>query len=152
MDSHNSAHIASKVSSASSDSKVFLRVEPVCVDHEVAVILVHGCCLAAISVVEELWECLLLAFMDDVHIKPRAVAWQNDAVHLRNQVFECSGRSGLGGYADVALGGGLTSTLASSIAVLERIALEITFSVGHFLILRSGIVGGWAFGRIQRVV
>lgn len=53
MNSHDRANITSKISSARSDGKIFYRIQSVCVDHEISIVLVHGWCLAAITVIEE---------------------------------------------------------------------------------------------------
>src|SRR5258708_4879970 len=87
MDSHNSANISSQIPSASSDGQVLYGVQPVGVDHEVAVVLVDGWSLASVSVVEELWQGLSFDIIDVVHVEPAAVTWENYRVCLRDKVF-----------------------------------------------------------------
>ena len=55
MDSHNGANISCKISSASSDSEVLGGVKAICVDHEVAVVLIDCRCFASVATIEELW-------------------------------------------------------------------------------------------------
>lgn len=57
---HNGAHIASQIPSASGDCEVLCRVQSVSVDHEITVVLVDRRCLATVAVVEEFGKRLLL--------------------------------------------------------------------------------------------
>lgn len=84
---HDGAHVSREVAPAGSNCKILARVEAVGVDHEVAVVLVHVGGLAAVSVVEELRERLLLYLVDGSHIEPCTVAWKDDGVCLRYEVL-----------------------------------------------------------------
>ena len=75
VDSHDGTNIASKISSARSDCKIFHRVQSVGIDHEVSIIFVHGLRLAAITVVEKFRQGLLLQVVYLMHVKPSTVAW-----------------------------------------------------------------------------
>jgi hypothetical protein len=55
VDAHNSTNIASQISPTSGDSQVLDWIEAVSVDHEIAVVFVHGWSFASISAVEEFW-------------------------------------------------------------------------------------------------
>jgi hypothetical protein len=70
---HDSTYIASQVPSACGYCEVLCRVQSVCVDHEITVVLVDSGCLAAVAVVEELRKCLLLDVVNSRHVEPRAV-------------------------------------------------------------------------------
>lgn len=74
VDAHNGAYISSQVTSTSSDRKVFLRIEPVSIDHKVPVVFVHGRRLAPIATVEEFGKSLFLNVRNLMHIKPGTVA------------------------------------------------------------------------------
>ncbi len=73
MYTHDSTDISSKISPAGRYCQVFYWVKAICVDHEVPVIFVNGWRLAAIPVVEELWQCFPFNVVDLAHIKPCAV-------------------------------------------------------------------------------
>ena len=90
MNSHDGTDIASQVASASCDCKIFLGIEPISVDHEVPVVFVHSRSFASIAAVKEFREGLFFNMGNLVHIKPRAVARQNDRLFpLRYQVCAC---------------------------------------------------------------
>ena len=55
MYSHNGADISCKISSTSSDGEVFRGIEAICVDHEVAVVLIDCWRFASVATIEELW-------------------------------------------------------------------------------------------------
>ncbi len=81
---HNRTDIAGQVTAAGSDCKIFHRVQPVGVDHKVAIILVYRRGLAPVPVVEELWQRLPLNAVDGVHVEPSAVAGKHNRVCLGN--------------------------------------------------------------------
>jgi hypothetical protein len=87
MHAHDGTNIASQVATAGRDGEILDRVQAVGVDHEVAVVLVHRRRLAPIPVVEELGQCFPLDVVDRVHVKPGAVAGENDRMGLRDQMF-----------------------------------------------------------------
>jgi hypothetical protein len=62
MNPHDRADIAGQIASACSDCQVLCGIETICVDHEVAVILIYCWCLAAVAVVEEFGECFLFDY------------------------------------------------------------------------------------------
>ncbi len=89
MDTHDSAHVPSKVTAASCDSKVLDWVQSVGVDHEISIILIDSGRLAAVPSVEELCQSLLLNRMDSVHIEPRRITWEDNGVCLGDKVRAC---------------------------------------------------------------
>lgn len=82
VDTHDGTDISGEVTPASRDSQIFNRVQSVGVDHKVAVVLVDGRGLAAVPTVEELRHGLALDVVDRVHVKPCAIAGQNDSMCL----------------------------------------------------------------------
>lgn len=82
MDPHDCAHITSQVPSASRHREVLGRVQSVGVDHEIAVILIDSMRLASVAMVKEFWQSLDLGRVDIVHVKPGAIAGQDDGVSL----------------------------------------------------------------------
>jgi len=122
MYAHDGAYIASQVSSASRDSQVLGRVESICVDHEIAVILVHVGCLAPIPTVEELGQGFPLDVVNVVHVEPGAVTGQDDGVCLRDEVLSCRGLYALLG---LSLGGGAIGGGNSIAAVLLSLAVLV---------------------------
>lgn len=54
MDSHNGANVSCKVTPAGSDGEVFRGIETICIDHEIAVVLVNCRGFASIAAIEEL--------------------------------------------------------------------------------------------------
>jgi hypothetical protein len=95
VDTHDGADITSQVSSAGCDCQIFDGVKTICVDHEVAVVLVDSWRFASIPVVEEFGHGLAFYFMDGVHIKPGAVARKDDRVSLRHKMLASSGLDNL---------------------------------------------------------
>jgi len=89
MDAHNSAYISRQISPACRNCKIFDRIQTVCVDHEVSIVLIYCWCLASIPVVEEFREGLALNIIDLVHIKPSAVTWQDDGMCLGDKMLSC---------------------------------------------------------------
>lgn len=87
MDTHDGAYVASQVSPASRHSKVLDGVEPVGVDHKIAVVLVNGWSFASVAIVEEFGHGLALDFMNSVHVEPGAVAGKNDGVRLGDEML-----------------------------------------------------------------
>ena len=75
MDSHNGADISCEVTPAGSDGEVFGGVETICVDHEVAVVLVDCRCFASIAAIEEFRQGLSFFFVNQAHVKPSAITW-----------------------------------------------------------------------------
>lgn len=55
MYSHNGADISCKISSTGSDGEVFRWIEAICVDHEIAVILIDCWRFASVATIEEFW-------------------------------------------------------------------------------------------------
>ena len=54
MHTHNSTHIPSQVPSTRRNSQILCGVEPISINHEIAVILVYDPCFTPIPVVEKL--------------------------------------------------------------------------------------------------
>ena len=54
MHTHDSTHIPSQVPSARRDSQILCWVEPIGINHEIAIILVYNPSFASIPVVEKL--------------------------------------------------------------------------------------------------
>lgn len=79
---HDRANIASKVTSTGCDGKIFHRVEPVGINHEVTIIFIDSWSLASVAVVEELGQRLALNVVNRVHVEPGAITWQHDGVRL----------------------------------------------------------------------
>jgi hypothetical protein len=134
---HDGADVAGQVATAGGDGEILDRVQPVGVDHEVAVVLVHGGGLAPVPAVEELGEGLTLDVVDRVHVEPGAVTREHNRVGLRDQVFPC------GVLAELFRLG-----LASGLAVGPRLLLG---RVAHLLV-QDGRLGGGALGRVEGVV
>lgn len=86
MHSHDGADIACQIPPACSDGKILDRVQPIGVDHEIAIVFVDCGGLASVASVEELWQRFLLQGMDGVHVEPCTVAGKNDLVCLGNQM------------------------------------------------------------------
>ena len=86
MHSHDSANVTRKVSSAGSDGEILDWVQSIAVDHEISVVFVYCWCLASIPRIEEFWQRLLLDVVYRVHIKPSAIAGQDNGVCLRYQM------------------------------------------------------------------
>ena len=55
MYSHNGANISCKISSTGSNGEVFRGIEAICVDHEVAVVLIDCWRFASVATIEEFW-------------------------------------------------------------------------------------------------
>ena len=139
---HDGADVASEVAAAGRDGEILDRVEPVGVDHKVAIVLVHGGGLAAVPIVEELGQRLALDAVDRVHVEPGAVAGEHDGVGLRDQVFPC-------GVLDKLLGLGLAGGIALAGTITPRTL--ILGRVAHLLV-EAGRLGRGAFGRVEGVV
>lgn len=84
MDAHDSADIASKVASACGDSEILGWIKTVRVNHKIAIVLINSLSFTPIAVVEELWYALALNIMDRIHVKPGAVAREDNRLGLRN--------------------------------------------------------------------
>jgi hypothetical protein len=87
MHAHDCTDIAGEVATAGRDGEILNRVQPVGVDHEVTVVLVHRRRLAPVPVVEELGQCFPLDVVDRVHVEPSAVAGEHDRMGLGNQML-----------------------------------------------------------------
>lgn len=83
---HYCTHISRKIPSASGHCKVLRRIKPVCIDHEITIVLIDSWSLASVTTVKEFWKCSLFCFVDRVHVKPGAVAWKDDGMSLCYQV------------------------------------------------------------------
>ncbi len=87
MYTHNGADIPCQIASAGSDREVLCRAQAVCVDHEVAVILVYSRCFTPIPRVKELRERAALDGVDLRHVEPRRVRRYDDLVRLRCEIL-----------------------------------------------------------------
>jgi hypothetical protein len=90
MNTHDCAYVAGQVAPTGCDCEVLDRIQPVGVDHEVAVVLEYGRGLASVSIVEELGKSLAFDVVDGVHVKPGAVAGKHDRMSLGDQMFSSS--------------------------------------------------------------
>lgn len=90
MNAHNSANIASQVPAAGCDCQIFNRVEAICVDHKIAIILVDSWCFAPVPVVEELGHSFTLDFVNSIHVEPGTVAGKDNRVSLRDEMVASS--------------------------------------------------------------
>ena len=89
MDSHDGAHISSKVSSARGHCEIFGWVDAISINHEVTVILVYRRRFAPISTVEEFRQGFPLQKVDGMHIEPGTVTREDDGMSLCDQVRSC---------------------------------------------------------------
>ena len=74
---HDAANITSQVSPAGCAGQVLCGVQPVCVDHKVAVRQVNLWRLAAIFSIEKLGQSPFLDRVNGIVVKPRAVGGHN---------------------------------------------------------------------------
>lgn len=86
MHSHDGTDIASQIPSTGRDGEVFGRVEAVCVDHEVAVVLIYSRSFAPVATVEKLCHGLSLNVVNCVHVEPSTVAGKHNGVHLGDEM------------------------------------------------------------------
>ena len=93
MDTDNSTDIASQVSTAGRDGEVLGGLQTVRVNHKVAIVLVHLRGLAPVLVVEELWEGLLLDFVDASHVEPGGIRGDDDFHELWGEELAVEGDS-----------------------------------------------------------
>lgn len=70
VDTHDGTHIASQVSSTGSHGKVLSRSEPVCIDHEVTIVLVNGRRLGPVARVKKLRESTAFDGVCFRHVEP----------------------------------------------------------------------------------
>lgn len=140
MHAHDGAHITSQVAAASRDGEVLNRVEAVCVNHKIAVILVYGRGLAAIPVVEEFGQGLALDVVDGVHVEPCAVARQDDGMRLGDEVLPR-------GIFDELLCLSFASAIGRASAVC--FAAFSFWRVAHLLVLAASIS---SFGRVALIL
>jgi hypothetical protein len=82
MDAHDGADIASQIPSACRDGQVLDWIQAVGVDHEVAIVLVHGWSLTAVPAVKKFWQGFSFDVVDVAHIEPGAIAGQDDRMCL----------------------------------------------------------------------
>src|ERR1700709_2038692 len=85
--SHNSTNISSQISAAGGNGQVFNRVEAICIDHEISVVLVHSWSLTSISVVEEFRKSFSFNAVNFMHVEPGTVTGEDDRVRLRDKVL-----------------------------------------------------------------
>jgi hypothetical protein len=86
MHAHDGANVSSQIPSAGCDSEVLGRIQSIRIDHEIAVISVYSGRLAAVAIVEELWQGLALAIIDVSHVKPGCITRYNGRIGLCNEV------------------------------------------------------------------
>lgn len=136
---HDSTHISSQVPSACSHCEVLCRVQSVCVDHEITVVLVDRRSLAPVAVVEELGKCLLLNVVNSRHVEPCAVGRQDDSVILVDQMCACR-----------LFDNGLVDDRRSSTGRVLH-SRRAVLGVCHFLVFWLCLLGSLWLRRIGRV-
>lgn len=142
MNSHDGANITRKIAAACSNREVLDGVQAISVDHEVAVVLVHGRGLASVTVVEEFTHRLALNVVDGVHVEPGAVAGQHDGVRLGDKMFSSGGLGSLLGLGVLAL---IAVALGSSL-------LQLLSALSHLLIAQGCGIGARCVGGIEGVI
>lgn len=73
MHSHNSADVAGQIAPTGSESQILRGIEPIGVDHKVAVFFVDGGRLASVASIKELRQTFSLDGVDVAEIKPGRV-------------------------------------------------------------------------------
>lgn len=154
VDTHDGADISRKVPPTCRDSQVFGRVQAVCVDHEIAIVLVDGRGLASVTGVEELGQGLAFEVVYLMHIEPGAVAGEDDGVCLFNEVAAGS-RLDVGlcllrlGFKSIFYGLG---SVVVCIVWVVVVLFGILLGLGHFFILELVVVWLWSVRGIEGVV
>lgn len=85
--SHDCAHITSQVSPTGSQGEVFGRVEAITVDHKVAVVLVDGGHLGAISSIKKLGQGFFFQGVDLGEIEPGGIGGNDNGLGLGEEVL-----------------------------------------------------------------
>ena len=73
VNSHNGTDVPGKIPPTCRYREILCRVQTVCVDHEVTIVLVDRWSFAPVSAVKELWQSLSLKLVDVVHVEPGAI-------------------------------------------------------------------------------
>jgi hypothetical protein len=130
VDTHDGAHIAGQVPPTRRHSQILHRVQPVRVDHKIAIVLVNCWRLAAISAVEKLGQGFSLDVVDVMHVEPGAVARQHDGMGLRDEVLPREA-------FDLLFGLSLCRPGSIAILALFQLCVVLPGYLSHVIVLRT---------------